>query len=170
MRSQITIRIHAIDLEIATTNYTMLVELPLKEESRLHKPFSGAELAELWKNTGDLGAKVALILCYTGLRPSEFAKIKNADVNLSARYMRGGIKTAAGKNRLIPVAEKIFPLIGDFYKPANEYLLTLDGAAISAQPRETSRLFKLCFHVNFNKKLKNHLSKLKGDFSLQKKF
>ena len=41
--------------------------------------------------------------------------------------MKGGIKTRAGKNRMIPIAEKIMPLVEWFYNPANEYLLTLDG-------------------------------------------
>ena len=76
---------YAIDQEIVTTNYATLVELPNKEESKLHKPFSREELAQLWQSS-DMGARVALILCYTGLRPTELTQIKTADVNLSGRY------------------------------------------------------------------------------------
>lgn len=118
---------YAIDQEITATNYATLVELPAKEESEIHKPFTREELAKLWQHTEDLGVKVALILCYTGMRPTELALIKTADVALKARYMKGGIKTRAGKNRMIPIAEKIMPLVEWFYNPANEYLLTLDG-------------------------------------------
>ena len=121
---------YAGDQEIVATNYASLVELPTKEESNLHKPFTREELSKLWKHTEDLGARVALILCYTGLRPTELAKIKTADVDLAARCMKGGIKTKAGKNRLIPIAEKIFPLVEGFYMPANEYLLTVEGKPV----------------------------------------
>ena len=118
---------YAGDQEIVATNYASLVELPTKEESNLHKPFTREELSKLWKHTEDLGARVALILCYTGLRPTELAKIKTADVDLAARCMKGGIKTKAGKNRLIPGAKKIFSPVERFYLPANEYLLTVEG-------------------------------------------
>jgi len=38
--------------------------------------------------------------------------------------MLGGLKTAAGKNRAIPIAEKIYQFIADWYNPQNEYLIT----------------------------------------------
>ena len=121
---------YANDMAIVATNYASLVELPVKEDSELHKPFSKEELAELWQHTDDLGAKVALILCYTGLRPSELAKMKTADVHLPERYMQGGLKMKASKNRVIPIAEKIFPLVEWLYEPANNYLLALEGTAV----------------------------------------
>ena len=39
----------------------------------------------------------------------------------------GGIKTAASKNRLIPIADKILPFISEMYNPDNEYLLMRKG-------------------------------------------
>jgi integrase len=44
------------------------------------------------------------------------------DVHLEERYMMGGLKTAAGKNRAVPIAEKIYPFIAGMYDTANEYL------------------------------------------------
>jgi len=114
----------AIDLEIVTTNFASLVEMPPHEASEIHKPFTEEELQILWNNTDDVGARIALILCYTGMRPKELIEIKTKDVYLAERYMRGGCKTAAGKNRTIPIAEKIYPFIEEFYNVGNEYLLT----------------------------------------------
>lgn len=114
---------YAIDQEIATTNFAALVEMPPSEQSQIHTPFTPAELDTLWQNTDDSGALIALILSYTGLRPSELAQIKIADVDLDNRYMRGGVKTAAGKNRIIPIALKILPIIERLYTPDTEYLL-----------------------------------------------
>ena len=132
---------YAIDMEVVTTNYASLVELPTKENSQLHKPFSRDELARLWEHTEDTGAKVALILCYTGLRPTELAQIRTADVDLAKRYMRGGIKTAASKNRVIPIADKIMPLIERLYNPANEFLLNLNGEPIKSGQNLRQRIW-----------------------------
>ena len=108
---------YAIDQEIVTTNFAALVELPPAEQSEMHKPFTFAELDTL---TADIGARIALILCYTDLHPTELIQIKTADVNLENRYMRGGIKNASSKNRVIPIALKILPFIECLYTP---YLL-----------------------------------------------
>jgi len=117
----------AIDQEIVATNYASLVELPKAKQSEIHKPFTKEELKILWNNADDFGVRIALILCYSGLRPSELLKMKTADVNLQEKFMRGGIKTAASKNRLIPIADKIFPFISEMYNPENEYLLMING-------------------------------------------
>ena len=118
---------YAIDQEIVATNFASLVELPKNERSEIHKPFTQEELQILWQNKEDFTAKIALILCYTGMRPTELLIMKTSDVHLEERYMRGGIKTAAGKNRVIPIAEKILPFIAEMYNPENEYLVTENG-------------------------------------------
>ena len=121
---------YAIDLELVTTNFASLVDLPPHEQSEIHKPFSEEELKILWANTEDFAVKIALILCYTGLRPKELIEIKTANVNLEERCMRGGVKTAAGKNRIIPIAEKIYPFIAEMYDEKNEYLIMFEGTHI----------------------------------------
>lgn len=134
---------YAIDQEIVTTNFAALVELPPAEQSELHKPFTSAELDTLWQNTADIGVQIALILCYTGLRATELIQIKTADVDLESRYMRGGIKTAASKNRVIPIALKILPFIERLYTPDAEYLLMSprDGKPILGYDRFRDHLW-----------------------------
>ena len=100
------------------------------KQSEIHKPFTKEELQILWNNTDDFGVRIVLILCYSGLRPSELLKMKTADVNLKEKFMRGGIKTAASKNRLIPIADKILPFISEMYNPQNDYLLMKDGKSL----------------------------------------
>ena len=115
---------YAIDHEIMSVNYAALTELPPKTDSRIHTPFTPQDLDVLWQHcNSDLGAKIALILSYTGLRPTELLKITTDNVNLEERYMRGGMKTSAGKNRLIPIADKIYALITSLYNPDNKYLI-----------------------------------------------
>ena len=114
---------YAIDMELVTANLATHVELPPREESTIHTPFTADELAALWKQTDDAGARFALILSYTGLRPTELLKIRTENVFLDKSYMMGGMKTAAGKNRVIPIAKKIFPFIAAMYNEGEEYLV-----------------------------------------------
>lgn len=128
---------YAMEREIIMTNYATLCTLPTKQDSRIHQPFTPSELETLWANTDDDGARLALILCYTGLRPTELAKIKTENVHLDERYMMGGMKTAAGKNRAVPIAKKIYPFIEAMYNPDAEYLFMdkKDGKPVATYDR-----------------------------------
>ena len=48
-----------------------------------------------------------LFFLYTGFRISEMIALKTEAVNLEAQTMTGGTKTAAGKNRIVPIHSKI---------------------------------------------------------------
>jgi Site-specific recombinase XerD len=117
---------YAITLELVSTNYASLTELPPEIQSRIHEPFSLDEIHTLWQHADDAGARFALLYCYTGLRPSELLKIKTKNVFLDEQYMLGGMKTAAGINRMIPIAKKIYPFIEAMYNVENEYLVVDD--------------------------------------------
>ena len=134
----------AIDQELVKVNFAALVKLPPAEQSQIHQPFTPAELDALWQNLSDTGAQIALILCYTGLRPTELLEIKTANVNLPERYMTGGKKTAAGKNRIIPLAKKILPLIERMYNPDAEYLVVSprDNKPVLTYARLVSHFWK----------------------------
>lgn len=112
----------AIDRDIVATNYAASCELPANEKSFMHKPFTEEEIGLLWANLSDPAVCIALVFIYTGLRPVELLQIKTKDVFLDKCYMVGGVKTAAGKNRVVPIANKIMPIIKSWYNPDNEYL------------------------------------------------
>lgn len=114
---------YALANDIVQKNYVELVKLPPQTESRIHTPFSVQELQTLWSNSADIGVQSVLILCYTGLRPTELMKIEKVNVDLEQKVMRGGIKTAAGKGRLIPIADKILPFVQAAYeRSSGDYL------------------------------------------------
>ena len=52
-----------------------------------------------------------LFLLYTGLRISEMIDLKTETVDLEAGTITGGTKTAAGKNRLVPIHSKIQSIV-----------------------------------------------------------
>ena len=94
-----------------------------KKTESIHSSFSREEVARLWEETYDKSVQLILIMIYTGLRIEEFLRMKRCDVNLKERYMTGGIKTAAGKERMIPIADKIYPFVEDCYNSGSVYLI-----------------------------------------------
>lgn len=118
----------AIELDICNKNYAKFVEQEAKKKSVIHKPFSNDEIRTLWDNVFVNDTAVyALILIYTGMRPTELINVKIKDVFLDDRYIIGGIKTDAGKNRIIPINEKIYPLICRLYDASNNRLIKFDS-------------------------------------------
>jgi len=95
----------------------------LNENSRPHKPFTNEEIDILWQHKDEFFPRLALILIYTGTRVSELLQMKTENVHFDDRYMIGGLKTAAGRNRTIPIAEKIAPLLD----LSGEYLIMYEG-------------------------------------------
>lgn len=138
---------YALGNDIVKTTYSSLVELPYKPKSDKHKPYTDNELRSLWAASDDVGVQTILIMSYTGMRPSEFLKIKTADVHLDERYMRGGIKTEAGIDRVIPIADCIYPFIAAMYNPKFEYLFTTpEGEAINYD-----KYYRRIFHPTLEK-------------------
>lgn len=72
--------------------------------SKLHKPFTDEEIKIIWDNRGKNKIyDIILINIYTGCRPNELLKISEVHDD----YFITGSKTEAGKNRVIPLHNKI---------------------------------------------------------------
>ena len=81
----------------------------------------------IWKdktNTQDeaLVRDICLILLYTGMRIEELLFMFTKNIDLKEDYMRGGLKTNSGKNRVIPIHHLIKPIIKKHYNSKNEFL------------------------------------------------
>lgn len=85
-------------------------------------PFSAEEIEILWDNVNHPFVDDVLILIYSGWRASEYAGLQTEDIDLENMTMKGGIKTDAGKGRIVPIHHKILPLIQKKYNKENEYL------------------------------------------------
>lgn len=116
---------HALENDLAQKDYSRFVELLKNKDKSTRKPFTMDEINLLWDNIDrfdDIDA--VLIMIYSGLRPGELVEIKNENIYLDKRYFRGGFKTDAGTNRVIPIHKKIHRLIENRMDPKNEYLIT----------------------------------------------
>lgn len=116
---------YALEHDLITKDYSQFVDLGKNDSGSYREPFTDNEIKVLWENVERDGfIKQILILIYTGLRPGELLEVKTADVNLEERYLRGGFKTEAGTNRVIPINKKIEPFIIELVNNGHEYLVT----------------------------------------------
>lgn len=126
---------YAVQNDIVEKDYATFVKIEEKEnEPKLDRaPFTAEEINTLWDNLDrHEWIDTILIMIYTGLRIGELLAILTVDINLTEKYMRGGSKTKAGKNRVIPLNDRIIPLIEKRYNTDNNLLIqSPKGGALS---------------------------------------
>lgn len=113
---------YALKNDIVEKDYSQYLEIPTYTKQKQKTTFSTDEIATLWKHKDDITAKMLLVLLYTGMRISELLEMKTENVNIKEGYMIGGVKTEAGKNRIIPIHEKIMPIVRAQYSESKKYL------------------------------------------------
>lgn len=120
---------YAVENEYVDKNYARDLKYKIDEKvQNEHKAFTEEEMNTLWKAVlHERYIDTILIQCYTGFRPQELGNIKIEDVDLESGFIRGGMKTEAGKNRLVPIHEKIKGLVRMKYRVAksigSDYLI-----------------------------------------------
>lgn len=117
----------AMKNDIIQKNYSIYVDIGKREGKANRKPFTNEEIQKLFKYTDMFEyLDTILIMIYTGLRIGELLDIKIENVHLEERYMVGGLKTEAGRNRVIPINKKIEPFIKKYYEQNKDktYLIT----------------------------------------------
>lgn len=120
----------ALELDIINKAYSDLItSAPIPETTK--RPFTEEEIQELWKVEDKPFVDSVLVLIYSGWRISELLNLKNSDIDLEQMLMKGGTKTATGKNRIVPIHPLIQPLIERRYAEGNEYLFSVDGKRIN---------------------------------------
>ena len=114
---------YALSHDLCTINYSASVKINIEDDDEHGVPFSEEELITLWKNQENPVIELVLILCYSGHRISE---CKVIEVNLEENYFRGGIKTKASKERIVPIHSAILPLV--------KRRIQRDGSLLSETP------------------------------------
>ena len=112
----------ALENDFISKDYSQFVTISNTDNKKIKKEFSEDEIAILWKNSDNFYVRFALILIYTGFRISELLQVKTENADLENGSIRGGLKTKAGINRLVPIHKRIMPFIEELYNPKNTYL------------------------------------------------
>lgn len=94
--------------DIVDKDYSAKIKIHIPDDDEHGVPFSEDELLKLWEAKDDPCVRMILIMCYSGFR---IAAYKTIEVNISDGYFKGGVKTASGKDRIVPIHSSILPLV-----------------------------------------------------------
>lgn len=115
---------YAMQNDIITKDYSKYVDIGKASTENKREPFSNKEIELLWKHINDIDfIDTILIMIYSGFRIGELLELETKNIDLDNMTMIGGLKTEAGKNRLIPIHPKILPLIEKRLNKNNQYLI-----------------------------------------------
>lgn len=124
---------YAVEYELVEKNYARTFNLSneiIKERENNkqgHIPYSEEEINILWQNIDKVKyVDLIIVQCYSGWRPQEIGLIKIKDVDIDNWTYIGGMKSEAGRDRLVPIHSKIQKIILKNYNYAksvgSEYL------------------------------------------------
>ena len=108
---------YAVEHEIVFENYAREFILDKSIMEELRKPqkevkiFTKQEEEILWDDFQFEETDMILISLYSGLRPKELAELKIRNIDLEFGTMQGGLKSDAGKDRIIPIHPCIRKLV-----------------------------------------------------------
>ena len=133
---------YAMEDDIANKNYAKLVKLP--RTGKTDKDiFNDVDIKNIEKAAAkeDEWANTILIMIYTGMRVGELLSLTKFNIDLDKNIITGGIKTDAGKDRIIPIHSKILPYINYWYNKNGEYLVDVNGSTLKNKVDNYRRRF-----------------------------
>lgn len=102
---------YALENGIVEKDYSIFIKINIPDDNEKGEPFTKEELSMLWSHCQDKSVQIILILIYSGMRIGELEVV---EINLAGGYFKGGIKTKAGKERIVPIHESILPFVQEF--------------------------------------------------------
>lgn len=141
---------YAYDHDIIAKCYAELLDVGEKETSTKHGIISDEEVAALWTHEGEKFVDETLFMLYSGCRISEMLQMRCANIDLDDNVMIGGVKTAAGKNRTIPIHSMILDLVKRHYNEENTYLFPIGGDPIELQQKYAREWRQAMLSIGFD--------------------
>lgn len=134
----------ALERDIVAKDYSDFVQLPSIGAKYEKGAFTDLQLKELERMaaTGVPWADTVLMLCYTGFRITEFLTLTRFSYDAEGDYLRGGIKTEAGKNRIVPVHPKIKPALMKWLARGGDTIICSDSGSPIRTQRYREDLFQ----------------------------
>lgn len=122
--------LYAMTMDVITKRYSDLLHAaPIPPTSKL--PFTTEEITLLWEHAEEPLVDTILMLIYSGWRINELLNIQTENVNLNERWFKGGLKTKAGKDRVVPIHSLIFDMVKKRVEEGNKYLICVDGKKVN---------------------------------------
>lgn len=150
----------AVNDDIIATNYARAVKLPRARKAK-RPTFTDIEIrkVEQLAGAGDVWAGTILMLIYTGMRVGELVKLTRFNVDTETWVITGGIKTDAGKDRMVPVHSKIKPYIKYWYESRGPRLIHRDGNPISVDYYRKSIFYPALERAGIERHLTPHATR-----------
>lgn len=118
------------------------VESTYKKFEVKHSSFTLGEIKKLFEDN-TFEAKLILIYIFTGARPSELLNLPRKNIHLNeineareVSYIIAGIKTQAGKNRIIPIHEVIKPYVEEILGDKDTFMPYFQKVPYEAYKRD----------------------------------
>ena len=134
---------YALANNIIDRNYASLVKIPKGIKAGTKRAFTDAEFQILEKNWKAVpGADAVYALCYLGFRVSEFCQLTPNSYDKAAQTLKGGLKTDAGRDRLVPIHPNISVLIERWANAGHEALYADEKGKPYNKDRFTRNVWK----------------------------
>ena len=130
----------ALQNDIIERGYAAFASITVAEDDTPGVPFTAEELRTLWNRQEFPWVDSILIYIYSGWRVSELIHMPRENIDLDAGTFKGGLKTAAGKNRIVPIHSKIRGFVEHRLAVNNGILFASDGQPLTAA--SYTKLFK----------------------------
>lgn len=126
---------YSMERDIVGKDYSRYLDIPSVDAKRKKGAFSDLQMYKLEQMAaaGVPWADTVLMLCYTGFRITEFLTLTRFSYHAEeGGYLQGGIKTDAGRDRIVPVHPKIAPYLARRLAEGGDTIITRDGAPVTS--------------------------------------
>lgn len=122
---------YAMERDIIGKDYSAFLDIPSVDPIKAKGAFNDFQMAQLERMASDgvQWADTVLMMCYTGFRISEFLGLTPLSYDWKNGCLQGGIKTEAGKNRIVPVHSKIAPYLNQWIKKGGFTIICHDDGS-----------------------------------------
>lgn len=121
----------AMELDVIAKCYSDLITSePIPETTR--DRFSDKQIELLWKHQNNPWVDSIIVFIYSGFRISELLGLKTSNIDLKEGTFKGGVKSKAGKDRIVPIHSLIFDTVKRRVEEGNEYLFSNNGKKLSS--------------------------------------
>lgn len=136
--------IFAMKDDIVLKNYAAFIELPEPNETE-RTAFNDIQLEIVRQNINKVPyADYIYALCYLNFRVSEFLELSKDSYHITETgipYLIGGKKTEAGTDRIIPIHDKVLPIVKECLAKNGETLFCDDEGKAMNKDRFRERCF-----------------------------
>ena len=119
---------YAMERDIITKDYSAYLDIPQAETKQPRGALTERQVRKLKQlaREGMPWADTALMLCYTGFRINEFLSLTAQSYHPEGDYLQGGLKTAAGRARIVPVHPQIAPYLASWLAKGGQTIVCRD--------------------------------------------